>query len=114
LTFKPETDDIREAPSLTIIPALQEGGADIHAVDPQGMKEAQKVLKDVTYENDPYSAVKGADAVVIMTEWNEYRAIDLVKLKELMKGNVFIDLRDIYSPESVTKHGFKYIGVGVK
>ncbi|HDY87179.1 MAG TPA: UDP-glucose/GDP-mannose dehydrogenase family protein [bacterium] len=114
LTFKPETDDIREAPSLTIIPALQEGGADIHAVDPQGMKEAQKVLKDVTYENDPYIAVKGADAVVIMTEWNEYRAIDLVRLKELMKGNVFIDLRDIYSPESVTKHGFKYIGVGVK
>lgn len=114
LTFKPETDDVREAPSLTIIPALQEGGADVRAVDPQGTKEAQKVLKGVTYEKDPYIAAKEAEAVVIMTEWNEYRALELARLKKLMKGDVFIDLRGIYSPESVTKNGFKYIGVGVE
>ncbi|MBA7608445.1 UDP-glucose 6-dehydrogenase [subsurface metagenome] len=114
LTFKPETDDMRYAPSLTIIPALQEGGAVIRATDPKGVGEAQKILNDVEYFDEPYSTVVGADAVVIMTEWNEYRALDLGKLKDLMKGEVFIDLKDIYGPEIIEKHGFLYIGVGYR
>lgn len=114
LTFKPETDDMRYAPSLTIIPALQEGGAVIRATDPKGVEEAQKILNEVEYFDEPYRTVVGADAVVIMTEWNEYRALDLGKLKELMKGEVFIDLKDIYGPEIIEKHGFLYIGVGYR
>ena len=113
LTFKPETDDMRSSPSLTIIPALQGGGAVIHATDPQGINEARKVLNEVIYFEDIYSTLKDADAVVIMTEWNEYRALDLKKLKELMNGDVFIDLKDIYNPEVVRKFGFSYTGVGV-
>ena len=113
LTFKPETDDMRSSPSLTIIPALQGGGAVIHATDPQGINEARKVLNEVIYFEDIYSTVNGADAVVVMTEWNEYRALDLKKLKELMNGDVFIDLKDIYNPEVVRKFGFSYTGVGV-
>lgn len=113
LTFKPETDDMRSSPSLTIIPALQEGGAVIHATDPQGINEARKVLNEVIYFEEIYSTVDGADAVVVMTEWNEYRALDLKKLKELMNGDVFIDLKDIYNPEVVRKFGFSYTGVGV-
>lgn len=113
LTFKPETDDIREAPSLTIIPALQEKGVTVHATDPQGMNEAKKVLNNVKYFDDPYSAATGADAVVILTEWNEYRALDLGRLKSLMRGNAFIDLKNIYEPSSVRSSGFSYTGVGV-
>jgi UDPglucose 6-dehydrogenase len=114
LTFKPETDDMREAPSLTIVPTLQEGGARIHATDPQGKKEAQKILSNIEYFEDPYETAEGADAVVIMTEWNEYRALDLEKLKHVMKGNVFIDLKNIYKPEVVREAGFFYCGVGVR
>ena len=112
LTFKPETDDIREAPSLTIIPALQEGGADIHAVDPQGIKEAQKVLKNVTYENDSYSAAKSADAVIIMTEWNEFRELDLPRIKNLMKAPKIVDARNVYDPLKMKESGFEYVGIG--
>jgi len=113
LTFKPETDDMREAPSLAIIPALREGGAVVRATDPKGMNEARHLLKDVEYFEDPYSTADGSDAVIIMTEWNEYRALDLSKLKKRMKGDVFVDLKDIYDPESVRKLGFRYFGVGV-
>jgi len=113
LTFKPETDDMREAPSLAIIPVLREGGAVVRATDPKGMNEARHVLKDVEYFEDPYSTADGSDAVIIMTEWNEYRALDLSKLKKRMKGDVFVDLKDIYDPESVRKLGFRYFGVGV-
>ena len=113
LTFKPETDDIREAPSLTIIPALQEKGMIVHATDPQGINEAKKVLKNVKYFDDPYSAATGADAVVILTEWNEYRALDLEKLKSIMRGNAFIDLKNIYEPSKIRSSGFSYTGVGV-
>jgi len=113
LTFKPETDDIREAPSLTIIPALQGKGVIIHATDPKGMGEAKKILKDVAYFENPYEAAEGADAVVIMTEWNEYRALDLEKLKKIMKGDVFIDLKNVYDHEKVRSLGFKYTGVGI-
>lgn len=113
LTFKPETDDMREAQSTTIIPPLQEGGAAVRATDPKGMEEAKKVLHDVRFFPDPYTAVEGADAVVIMTEWNEYRALDLNRLSRAMRGKVFIDLKNIYLPEDVRKIGFSYTGVGV-
>lgn len=113
LTFKPQTDDVREAPSLTIIPALQEKGIKIRATDPKGISEAKKVLNDVEYFDDPYDAAKEVDAIVIMTEWNEYRALDLKKLKGLMKGNAFIDLRNVYEPQKVRSLGFSYTGVGV-
>jgi UDPglucose 6-dehydrogenase len=112
LTFKPETNDMREAPSLFIIPALLEGGALIRATDPKGIEEAKKVIKDAAYFDDPYTACDGADAVVIMTEWNEYRALTLGRLKKLMKGVSFIDLRNIYKAEEVTRWGFSYTGVG--
>jgi len=113
LTFKPQTDDVREAPSLTIIPALQEKGIKIRATDPKGIDEAKKVLNNVEYFDNPYDAAEEADAVVIMTEWNEYRALDLKKLKGLMKGNAFIDLRNVYEPRKVRSLGFSYTGVGV-
>jgi UDPglucose 6-dehydrogenase len=113
LTFKPETDDMREAPSLTIIPALQEGGVKIKATDPQGMEESKKELSNVEYFDDPYTASKDADAVIVMTEWNEYRALDLDKLKRVMRGNVLIDLRNIYNPNSVKMNEMKYVGVGI-
>ena len=113
LTFKPETDDMREAASLTIIPALQEGGAIIKATDPKGIDEATKVLKDIEFCDDPYSAAETADAVIILTEWNEYRALDLKRVAQIMKGDVFIDLKNIYEPEIIMQHGFNYIGVGV-
>jgi len=113
LTFKPETDDIREAPSLTIIPALQEKGVSVHATDPRGMEETKKILKDVDYFENPYEAAEGVDAVVIMTEWNEYRALDLEKLKKVMRGNIFIDLKNVYDPQKIRSLGFIYTGVGV-
>jgi UDPglucose 6-dehydrogenase len=113
LTFKPQTDDMREAASLTIIPALQEGGAIIKATDPKGMQEAQKYLENVEYGDNTYETVQGADAVVIMTEWNEYRALNLEQLKKSMKGETFIDLKNVYDPVIVRDKGFHYVGVGV-
>lgn len=113
LTFKPETDDMRDAPSITILPALLEKGAKIKAHDPQGMKEAQRVLpSDLEYMNDAYEACRDADAVILMTEWNQYRALDLDKIKALMRGNVFIDLRNVYDPAQMRKKDFAYTGVG--
>jgi len=112
LTFKPETDDVREAPSLVIISALQEGGARIRATDPKGIGEAKKRLSSIEYFDDPYSTVQGADAVVIMTVWNEYRALNLSKILEEMHGNIFIDLKNIYKPNEIKNLGFNYFGVG--
>jgi len=112
LTFKPETDDVREAPSLTIIPTLQEGGAKIHATDPKGINEAKKYLNNIEYFSDPYETVNGADAVVIITEWNEYRALNLNKILEKMNGNTFIDLKNIYKSSEMQDVGFRYLGVG--
>ena len=114
LTFKPETDDMREAPSLTIIPALQEGGAKIRATDPQGIEESKKELSDIEYYEDPYQTSEGADAVIIMTEWNEYRALDLKQLKKVMKGDILIDLRNVYDSETIRNKDFTYIGVGME
>ncbi len=113
LTFKPETDDMREAPSVTIIPALMEKGAIVRAHDPQGIKEAKKYLPDgIKYVRDAYEASKDADALVLMTEWNQYRALDMERIRSLMRQPVFIDLRNVYDPETMKKLGFKYTGVG--
>lgn len=112
LTFKAETDDMREAQSLTILPALTEKGAKVKAHDPQGIEPAKKMMPELQFCDDPYEACEGADAVIIMTEWNQYKALDLVKLKEKMKGNVFIDLRNIYDPKTLKESGFLYVGVG--
>lgn len=112
LTFKPETDDMRDAPALTVLPALHEKGARIVATDPHGISEAKKIMPELSYVDDPYEAVKDADCLVLMTEWNEYRSLDFDKLKELMKGRIFVDLRNVYDPETIRENGFEYEGVG--
>ncbi|TBV82237.1 MAG: UDP-glucose/GDP-mannose dehydrogenase family protein [Desulfobulbaceae bacterium] len=113
LTFKPETDDMREAPSLTILPALIEKGARIIAHDPQGMQEAAKYLPPETeFADNPYQVCRGADALVLMTEWNQYRALDLKRVQSSMKTPVFIDLRNVYEPARLREMGFSYFGVG--
>jgi UDPglucose 6-dehydrogenase len=112
LTFKPETDDMRDSAALTILPALREKGAEIMATDPHGIEEAKKYMPDLNYADDPYEAMKGADCLIIMTEWNEYRSLDFEKVKKAMKGNVFVDLRNVYDPETIRKEGFEYVGVG--
>lgn len=113
LTFKPETDDMRDAPALSILPALIEKGATINAHDPEGMKEAAALLPEsINYCSSPNEALQEADAVVLMTEWNAYRGLDLDKVKSLMKGNVFVDLRNVYEPEQMQKKGFQYHCVG--
>ena len=115
LTFKPETDDMRDAPAATILPALLEKGASIRAHDPKGMEEAKKYLPEgIEYVEDSYAACEGADAVVLLTEWNQYRALNLEKIKAVMNEPVFIDLRNVYEPESMKKAGFRYCGVGRK
>ncbi|ADH86484.1 UDP-glucose dehydrogenase family protein [Desulfurivibrio alkaliphilus] len=112
LTFKPETDDMREAPSLTILPALLEKGATVQVHDPQGMKEAAAIMPACRYVENAYEAAAGADALVLLTEWNQYRALDLQRLRESMKTPLFIDLRNVYEPEKMTDAGFTYVGVG--
>ena len=112
LAFKPKTDDIREAPSIAIIMELQGLGAKIRAFDPEARINAKKVLKDVTFCNDPYSTVKGCDALVIATEWNEFRVLDMDKIKRLLKQPNIIDGRNIYEPEEMRSSGFNYIGIG--
>ena len=114
VTFKPNTDDMRDAPSLDIIPALQAEGANINAYDPEGMHEAKSVLKDVSWCNDAYEAMAGADAVAILTEWNEFRGLDLPRIKSLLKHPIVIDLRNIYNPEEMRDAGFIYSCVGRK
>ena len=113
LTFKPETDDMRDAPALAILPALVEKGAAIHAHDPQGIEEAKPLLPGgVEYHEDAYDAIEGADAIVLMTEWNAYRGLDLERVKKLMSGRVFVDLRNVYEPRDMVAAGFEYTGVG--
>ncbi len=115
LTFKPETDDMRESPSISIIPALMEKGARIRAHDPQGMEEAKRYLPGgIEYVTNAYEACTGADAVVLMTEWNQYRALDLEKIKNVLREPVFVDLRNVYDPEAMKELGFRYTGVGRK
>ncbi|MBL6613023.1 MAG: UDP-glucose/GDP-mannose dehydrogenase family protein [Reyranella sp.] len=111
LTFKPNTDDMRDAPSLVIIPKLQESGATVRAFDPEGAREARKLLS-IELCNDAYHALKDADGVVILTEWNEFRALDIARVKSLLKAPLMVDLRNIYRPAQMAAAGFTYVSVG--
>src|SRR5262249_42886532 len=112
LTFKPNTDDMREAPSIPLITALQDMGAKVRAYDPVGMEQAKEMLTDVTYCRGAYDCVERADAVVIVTEWEQFRALDLGRVSNLMACPVIVDLRNVYRPEEMKKHGFAYTCVG--
>ncbi|NBC32589.1 MAG: nucleotide sugar dehydrogenase [Alphaproteobacteria bacterium] len=112
LTFKPNTDDMRESPSLEIVPRLQAAGASVRAYDPEGMPEARKLLTAVDWHDDAYSTMDGADALVIVTEWNEFRALDLGRIGGLLRTPVLVDLRNIYRPEEVRAAGLAYTSVG--
>ena len=113
LTFKPETDDMRDSPSLAILPALLDKGAIIQAHDPEGTEEAKPLLPDgIKYCDSVYETFENADVVVLMTEWNQYRALDLEKVKGMMKGNVFVDLRNVYEKNTMEQKGFEYHCVG--
>ena len=112
VTFKPNTDDVRESPGLVILPGLMERGATVRAFDPAGMEEARRVLDDVVWCRDSYEAMAGADALVILTEWNEFRALDLERARDLLKTLLIVDLRNIYDPAEVTAAGFRYVSVG--
>ncbi|GGA19810.1 UDP-glucose dehydrogenase family protein [Neptunicoccus cionae] len=112
VTFKPNTDDMRDSPSLTIVPALVGAGATVHVVDPQGYKEGKDLLPGVTWEEDAYAAMTDAEAVILMTEWNEFRALDLDRLVSIMKTPKMADLRNVYDPEEAAKSGLTYVSVG--
>jgi UDPglucose 6-dehydrogenase len=112
LAFKPNTDDMRDAPSIVIVQTLADAGAIVAAHDPEAMGEAAKIMPDVLMMEDAYDAVKDADAIAIVTEWDAYRALDLAKLKSIMKGDVMVDLRNIYRPEEAAKAGFDYFSIG--
>jgi UDPglucose 6-dehydrogenase len=112
LAFKPNTDDMRDAPSLAIVTALEDGGAKVRAHDPAGMDQARAQLPDVTLCADPYECARGAEALVIVTEWDSFRALDFKRLAELMASPSIVDLRNVYRPEDVRRRGFRYVGVG--
>jgi len=112
LTFKPNTDDMRDSPSLSILPVLHEAGATIRAFDPEGMEEARKLMPELTYSRDAYAAMEGADALVLVTEWNEFRALDLRRVRSLLRRPLVIDLRNIYKPEEMTEAGLVYHSIG--
>ena len=113
LTFKPQTDDMRDAPSLAILPALADRGAIIRAHDPEGTSEARALMPSgIDYMDDMDDAIRDADAIVIMTEWNQYRGLDISRVKSLMRGNVFVDLRNVYEREILESAGFVYTAVG--
>lgn len=112
LTFKPNTDDMREAPSLSIIAALQDGGATIRAFDPEGTEQARSLLSDIHYAENAYDCVAGADAAVLVTEWNVFRALDLDRVKAAMNAPVLVDLRNVYRSAEMRKRGFTYLDVG--
>ena len=112
LTFKPNTDDMRDAPSISIVQSLLDAGADICAYDPIGMELAALMMPDVTMAESAYTAIDGADAIVIVTEWDAFRALDLDRAAKSMNGNVLVDLRNIYRRETVENIGMTYVGVG--
>jgi UDPglucose 6-dehydrogenase len=112
LTFKPNTDDMRDAPSLSIVQALQDAGANVRGYDPEGMEQARPMMPDVEFCNDPYEAAEGADAVVLVTEWDVLRALDLRRLAETMAQPVLVDLRNVYPPEDVLNAGLRWHGIG--
>ena len=112
LTFKPNTDDMRDSPSLAVIPELQAGGADIRAYDPEGMEEASKLLENVTFCTGPYETIQNSDVVVIMTEWNAFRALDMARVKSILREPILVDLRNIYRPGDMGDAGFTYYSIG--
>jgi UDPglucose 6-dehydrogenase len=112
LTFKPNTDDVRDAPSLVIIPELIKVGASISVYDPKGMSEAHMYIDNVSWNDDPYSAIDGADGVVILTEWDEFKYLDLDKIKRLVNTPLIIDLRNMFRPDDIFKKGFDYVSIG--
>ncbi|KQX18091.1 MULTISPECIES: UDP-glucose dehydrogenase family protein [unclassified Sphingomonas] len=112
LTFKPNTDDMRDSPSLVVIPELQKAGARIRAYDPEGRAAAEKMLSGVEFVSNAYQAVEDAAAVVLMTEWNEFRALNLNRVRDLLQKPLFIDLRNVYEPEDMARAGFHYISIG--
>jgi UDPglucose 6-dehydrogenase len=112
LTFKPNTDDMRDSPAIAIVQTLQDAGATVRAYDPEGVEQARKVLTDVVYCENPYIAMEGADALAIVTEWDAFRALDLSRAKSLLKEPIFVDLRNIYPRDVVEKSGFIYTAVG--
>ena len=112
LSFKPNTDDVRDAPALAIVAELLRRGARVQAHDPAAMEQARAVLPDIVYRPDAYSAAEDADAVVLITEWNQFRNLDLARLKSVMRRAILLDLRNVYEPERVRALGFDYHGVG--
>jgi UDPglucose 6-dehydrogenase len=112
LAFKPNTDDMRDAPSLDIIPALQAAGARIKAYDPESMHEAGKALTEVDFCDGPYHAIDGADAMVLITEWDQFRALDFDRVKKLLKSPLVVDLRNVYQPADMARRGFTYVSIG--
>jgi len=112
LTFKPDTDDMRDAPSIALIQALQDVGVEVSAYDPEGVEQASKMLNGVNFVNDAYAAAEGADALVIVTEWNAFRALDLTRIAGTMKAPVLVDLRNIYHRRDVEAAGLTYTGIG--
>ena len=112
VTFKPNTDDVRESPSLVILPGLMQRGARVRAFDPAGMEEARRVLEGVAWCRGPFETMEGADALVILTEWNEFRALDLDRVRGLLRTPLIVDLRNIYDPVQVTDAGIRYVSVG--
>jgi UDPglucose 6-dehydrogenase len=112
LTFKPNTDDMRDAPSLSIVQALQDAGASVRGFDPEGIEQARPLMPDVKFCDNPYTCAENADAVVLVTEWNVLRALDLEKLRGVVKQPVLVDLRNIYPPQDAEAAGFRWIGIG--
>jgi UDPglucose 6-dehydrogenase len=112
LAFKPNTDDMRDAPSLVILPALMEAGATVRAFDPASMAEAKRMIPDLVYCENAYDAAQGADCLVIMTEWNQFRNLEWERIKSQMQGRVVVDLRNVYNPQKVRDEGFTYVSVG--
>ncbi len=112
LTFKPNTDDMRDSPSLAILPALSKAGATVRAFDPEGMAEAKRLMPDLVYCKDAYDCMTGADVVTIITEWNEFRALDFARMKQLLRRPAIVDLRNVYNPAEMAAAGFSYTSIG--
>jgi UDPglucose 6-dehydrogenase len=112
LTFKPNTDDMRDSPALDLVPALIAAGATVQAFDPEGMHEAGRLLPGVAFKDGPYEALRGADAAVIVTEWDQFRALDLDRVKAALRSPVLVDLRNVYRPEDLRARGFRYSSIG--
>jgi UDPglucose 6-dehydrogenase len=112
LSFKPKTDDIREAPSLDIIEDLKRKGAAIHVFDPVAMENAKKILKDVVFFDNPYETIRDCDALIVATEWDEFRNLDMRAVKVLLKQPIIMDGRNIYDPQEMHEMGFTYLGIG--